>query len=116
MWNSGGTFYEYSKGSNDTHMEFVNGVGLDHKSWQYLLEDFVGQTTLTYDLLGHGQTKRRLNRQSFEPFKAQLDLLFGELKLPEIILVGFSLGGLVAAHYAASHLQTVRAFILISAV
>lgn len=116
MWNSGGTFYEYSKGSNDTPMVFVHGVGLDHKSWQYLLEDFVGQTTLTYDLLGHGQTKRRLNRQSFEPFKAQLDLLFGELKLPEIILVGFSLGGLVAAHYAASHLQTVRAFMLISAV
>ena len=116
VWNSSGTLYEYTNGSNDIPMVFVHGIGLDHKSWKYLLEDFGGQTTLSYDLLGHGQTRRSLDRQSFAPFKEQLDLLLSGLKIPEIILVGFSLGGLVAAQYAASHPQNVRALVLISTV
>ena len=116
MWNSSGTFYEYSKKAENTPLVLVHGVGLDHKSWQYLLEDFSGQATLTYDLLGHGQTERTLGRQSFEPFIEQLDVLLSGLKIPEVILVGFSLGGLVAAHFAASHPQSVRALVLISTV
>jgi len=92
MWNPSGTFYEYSNSSKDAPMVFVHGVGLDHKSWKYLLEDLSGQPTLTYDLLGHGQTTVSLNKQSFEPFKDQLQLLLADLKIPEIILVGFSLG------------------------
>ena len=51
-------FYEYSKRAKDIPIVFVHGVGLDHKSWQYLLKDFSSRATLTYDLLGHGQTKR----------------------------------------------------------
>ena len=116
MWNSSCTFYEHTHRSNDLPIVFVHGVGLDHKSWKYLLEDFGDQTTLTYDLLGHGHTRRSLDKQSFGPFEEQLDFLLSGLKIPEIMLVGFSLGGLVAAHYAASHPQNVRALVLISTV
>ena len=116
MWDSSGTYYEYSRKSSNAPIVFVHGVGLDHKSWRYLLDDFSSNTTLTYDLLGHGQTKRSLNSQSFRPFMEQLDVLLDELNISEINLVGFSLGGLVAAHYAASKSQTVRAFVLISTV
>lgn len=100
----------------DLPMVFVHGVGLDHKSWRYLLEDFNGLKTLTYDLLGHGQTQPALNIQSFEPFKGQLHVLLSDLNMPEVVLVGFSLGGLVAAHYAASYPQDVKALVLISSV
>ena len=83
-------------------MIIVHGVGLDHESWEYVLADFDGRATLVYDLLGHGRTKQTLHEQSFEPFKNQLDVLIRELDLTQVVLVGFSLGGLVAAHYAAS--------------
>ncbi len=46
----------------------------------------------------------------------QLDDLLGGLEITEVILVGFSLGGLVAAHFAASRPKTVRALVLISTV
>lgn len=78
-------------------MVFVHGIGIDHKSWQKILDDFSGQTTLTYDLLGRGQTKLTLGRRSFEAFTDQLDDLLGGLEIPEVILVGLSLDGLVAA-------------------
>ena len=97
-------------------MVFIHGVGLDHKIWQYLLEDLSGIRTLAYDLLGHGQTRQTLNRQSSEPFNVQLHQLLSNLEIPEVVLVGFSLGSLVAAHYAASHSQNVKALVLISSV
>lgn len=68
-WESNGTFYEYRKGANHVPLVFVHGVGLDSKSWRYLLEEFSEHSILTYDLLGHGRTKRNLESQSFEPFK-----------------------------------------------
>ena len=95
-------------------MVFVHGVGLDLESWEYVLADFDGRTTLAYDLPGHGQTKQTLHQQSFEPFKNQLDVLLRELESPQVVLVGFSLGGLVAAHYAASRPQNVKSLVLIS--
>ena len=95
-------------------MVFVHGVGLDHESWEYVLADFDGRATLVYDMLGHGQTKQTLQEQNFEPFKNQLDVLIRELKLPQVVLVGFSLGGLVAAHYAESQPQSVKSLVLIS--
>ena len=97
-------------------MVFVHGVGLDNHSWRHLLEGFRDQPILTYDLLGHGQTKQALGRQSFEPFKNQLEVLLSDLGIPQVILLGFSLGGLVAAHFAAAHPRTVNALVLISTV
>ena len=115
-WDRNGTYYEYCKRADHVPLVFVHGVGLDSKSWRYLLKGFSEHTILTYDLLGHGRTKRNLESQSFEPFKDQLESLLKHLDIPEVILVGFSLGGLVAAHYASTYATTVSALVLISTV
>ena len=115
-WDSNGTYYEFCKRADDAPLVFVHGVGFDGQSWRYLLEDFNDNAVLTYDLLGHGRTKRNLERQRFEPFTDQLDSLLNDLDIPEVILVGFSLGGLVVSHYASTHASTVKALVLISTV
>ena len=95
-------------------MIIVHGVGLDHESWEYVLADFDGRATLVYNLLGNGRTKQTLHEQSFEPFKNQLDVLIRELDLTQVVLVGFPLVRLVAAHYVASRPQRVKSLALIS--
>jgi len=79
-----------------------------------MLADFSGRSTLTYDLLGHGETARPLGEQSFQPFVAQLRRLLQELRISRIVLVGFSLGGQVAKHFSLSHTEMVEALVLVS--
>jgi pimeloyl-ACP methyl ester carboxylesterase len=109
-----GTAYQYLQVSGTTPIVFVHGVGLDQNIWGAMLPDFSGRSTLTYDLLGHGETARPLGDQSFQPFVAQLHSLLQELEIPQMVLAGFSLGGQVAKHFASSYPEMVRALVLIS--
>ena len=64
------TSFRYLEVPGTTPIVFVHGVGLDQNIWRAVLADFSGRSTLTYDLLGHGETARPLGEQSFQPFVA----------------------------------------------
>ncbi len=110
-----GTCYEYSEVPDTIPIVLIHGVGLDQRIWEAMLGDITGRSTLTYDLLGHGETTEPLGAQSFQPFVDQLHGLLKELGISEIVLAGFSLGGQVGKHFASAHLQMVRGLVLISA-
>ena len=101
------TSFRYLEVPGTTPIVFVHGVGLDQNIWRAMLADFSGRSTLTYDLLGHGETARPLGEQSFQPFVAQLRRLLQELRILRIALVGLSLGGQVAKHFSVSHMVLV---------
>ena len=109
-----GTRYEYSEVPSTIPVVLVHGVGLDQSIWEAMLDDITGRSTLTYDLLGHGETTEPLDAQNFQPFVAQLHELLKELGISEIVLAGFSLGGQVAKHFASTHPKAVRALVLVS--
>ena len=106
--------FRYLEVPGTTPIVFVHGVGLDQNIWRAVLADFSGRSTLTYDLLGHGETARPPGEQSFQPFVAQLRRLLQELRISRIALVGFSLGGQVAKHFSLSHTEIVEALVLVS--
>ena len=108
-----GTNFRFVDVAGTTPVVLVHGVGLDQSIWDSMLGDITGHSTLTYDLLGHAETVPPLGAQSFQPFVAQLQELLQELQIAEIILVGFSLGGQVAKHFASAHPQVVKALTLI---
>ena len=58
---------------------------------------------LSYDLLGHGKTPLKKSKVTFEDFSRQLLNLINELNFKKIHLVGFSLGALIARHFASKH-------------
>lgn len=109
-----GTRYQYSEQPGTIPIVLIHGVGLDQSIWRYMLGEFKGRPTLTYDLLGHGETTGSLGPQCFKPFVDQLHHLLQELRISEIVLVGFSLGGQVAKHFASSSSDMVKALVLIS--
>ena len=67
-----------------------------------LLKFFKEQTTITYDLIGHGLSTCTLNEVTFEDFSNQIDGLLQILKIQKVIVIGFSLGGLIAAHFSST--------------
>lgn len=109
-----GTCYQYSEQPGTIPIVLVHGVGLDQSTWRDMLVEFKSRSTLTYDLLGHGETTESLGPPCFKPFVGQLHHLLQELRISEIVLVGFSLGGQVAKHFASSYPGIVKALVLIS--
>ena len=50
------TFYLLNKTNKKIPIVFIHGVGLTHEIWQPQLDYFKNYTTLSYDILGHGET------------------------------------------------------------
>ena len=69
------------------------------------------------DLLGHGGSDAPADpaRYAMAPTVADLAGLLDQLELRAILLLGYSMGGRVALHFAAAHPERVRGLILESA-
>jgi pimeloyl-ACP methyl ester carboxylesterase len=94
-----GTYYQINKVEGTTPILFIHGVGLDHSIWEPQIKFFKEQTTITYDLIGHGLSTCTLNEVTFEDFSNQIEGLLQILKIQKVIVIGFSLGGLIAGSF-----------------
>ena len=92
------TFYKLNK-KKGIPIVFIHGVGLDHNIWEPQFNAFEN-TTLIYDILGHGKTPLNKDNLSFDDFSNQLINLINDLKFEKIHLVGFSIGSLIARNFA----------------
>ena len=110
--DSFGTSYSLSKINEKNPIVFIHGVGLTKEIWDPQINFFKDYNTLTYDLLGHGKTPLKNSKVSFEDFSEQLVQLINELNFNKIHLVGFSLGALIARHFAAKHSDKLSSLII----
>jgi len=106
------TFYYFKKENETIPIVFIHGVGLTKEMWSPQINFFKDQNILTYDLIGHGKTTLRKTQLNFEDFIKQLLNLIDELELKKIHLVGFSLGSLIARHFASEHSDRLSSLVL----
>ncbi len=97
------TDYFFKKTNETSPIVFIHGVGLTKDIWKPQIEFFKDRNILTYDLLGHGKTPLEKTILYFEDYIKQLLHLIKELEINKIHLVGFSLGALIARHFANLH-------------
>jgi len=97
------TDYFFKKVNDSIPIVFIHGVGLTKEMWSPQIDFFKDYNILTYDLLGHGKTPLEKTQLNFEDFVKQLINLINELEIKKIHLVGFSLGALIARHFAANN-------------
>ena len=114
--DSFGTSYSLKKISEKNPIVFIHGVGLSKEIWEPQINFFKNYNTLTYDLLGHGKTPLKKSKVSLEDFCKQLVRLVKELNFNKIHLVGFSLGALIARHFASEHNDKLSSLILLSSI
>ncbi len=110
--DSFGTCYSLNKVNNKNPIIFIHGVGLSKEIWEPQINFFKDYTTLVYDLLGHGKTPLKKSKVNFKDFTKQLVRLIKELNLNKIHLVGFSMGALIARHFASEHSDKLSSLII----
>ena len=111
-----GTSYSLNKISEKNPIVFIHGVGLTKEIWEPQINFFKDYNTLTYDLLGHGKTPLKKSKVSFEDFSIQLVKLINELNFKKIHLVGFSLGALIARHFASENNDKLSSLIILGSI
>lgn len=88
-------------------------LGVDHHFWDFaqdLARDF---TLVSYDLPGHGRSPVPAGAYTIEDLSAQLAELLTRHKIARAHVVGISLGGLIAQHFAATRPDMVDRLTLI---
>ncbi len=91
----------------------IHGLGLNRGLWSETTRALTRLRVLTYDLLGHGQTPSPATA-TLADLTAQLAALLDYLHRPRVALVGFSMGGMVARHFAQEHPACVTALALLN--
>ena len=114
--DSFGTAYSLNKINEKSPIVFIHGVGLTKEIWEPQINFFKNHNTLTYDLLGHGETTLKKSKVSLDDFCKQLTRLIKELNFNKIHLIGFSLGALIARHFAYEHSESLKSLILLGSI
>lgn len=95
----------------------VHGVGLDHTMWApvaSLLADHY--RVVRYDLLGHGDAAPLGADAELGTFSTQLLGIVDGLHVARFVLVGFSLGALIAQRFTLDHPERVVALVMANSV
>ena len=96
---------------------FIHGVGMSCRFWTPQVAAFGWQRDcIAYDMLGHGGSPLPPDPASLVDYTAQLHAQMEALAIDRAIVVGHSMGALVALDYALDHPERVVALVAMNAV
>lgn len=92
---------------------FSNSLGTDFRIWRDVIVRFVGECAiLTYDKRGHGLSDLGNTPYTMDDHVGDLEALLDHLNQKNAIVVGLSIGGLIAQGLYAKRPDLVRAMVL----
>lgn len=110
-----GVVYNFVGSRKGPVIVLIHGLGLNKDMWQYQLADLQkNYCVLTYDLFGHGLSEISKEEPSLTMFTEQLNKLLNSLAISEVVLVGFSLGGMIARHFSQTYPKKVFALAILN--
>ncbi|EST15029.1 PGAP1-like family protein [Pseudomonas putida S610] len=95
----------------------IHGVGLNKEMWGGQIVGLANDyRVIAYDMLGHGQSALPPADVGLEGYAAQLAEVLDHLQLSQAIVIGFSMGGLVARAFALHYPQRIAALVVLNSV
>ena len=105
------------EGSGDPALLFIHGWCCDHTYWSDQIPEFARRhRVVAVDLRGLGESDKPDEDASIEQFSSDVAWLCGEIGLEKPVIVGHSMGGLIALDIARKHSQLARGLVFNDAV
>ena len=96
-------------GEGPVSVVFVHGWSCDRSYWKEQLDHFAQvHRVVAIDLAGHGDSGLNRDDWTLPAFGQDVAAVINGLGLERIVLVGHSMGGLVAGEYAVRHATDVK--------
>jgi pimeloyl-ACP methyl ester carboxylesterase len=101
-------------GAGEPALVFVHGWTCNLSHWRHQVAEFTDTNrVVALDLRGHGESDKPEQDYSIDGFAEDVAWLIGQLGLKRPVVIGHSMGGIVAAALAQKHPDTVRAVVLV---
>jgi pimeloyl-ACP methyl ester carboxylesterase len=95
-------------------MVLIHGLSASNEGWISQVPAFSQKyTVVTMDLRGHGQSDKPEMAYSIELFSNDIVALMDHLEIKQAIIIGVSMGGMVAQRMALDHSKYVNKLILV---
>lgn len=97
----------YSDYGNGQPVVLIHGWPSSREMWEYQIADIVnaGFRVVKYDRRGFGKSSKPWSGYDYDTLASDLNEIISQLKLQNVILVGFSMGGGEVAKYIANYGQ-----------
>lgn len=103
-----------SKSGHGQPLVFIHGWAASHRFWKNQIQQFqTAYQVLAYDLRGHGDSDKPPKGYEISNHITDLETLLAQEKITNPILIGHSLGGMIALQYALESPNTPRALVLV---
>lgn len=109
----------YSDYGSGQPVILIHGWPLNKTMWEYQIEELVdaGYRVISYDRRGFGESSKPWDGYDYDTLAKDLNDLVETLKLENVVLVGFSMGGGEVARYIGNYgTSNVDKAVLVSAV
>jgi pimeloyl-ACP methyl ester carboxylesterase len=101
-------------GSGDPPLVFVHGAACNRRFWEPQVRRFVSaHQVLAVDLRGHGESAAPSERYTMRLFAEDLAWTCTQLGIEKPVVIGHSLGGMVALDFASTYPERAGAAVLI---
>ncbi len=109
-----GTNFTFSGPKTAPVVVLIHGLGLNKACWQWMIPDLEDSyRVLSYDLYGHGESSDPVTEPSLSLFSKQLKDLLDYCKIQRAVIIGFSLGGMVARRFAQDAPQKSQGMVIL---
>lgn len=92
----------------------IHGLGLDHSGFDGLAARLDGHRIVRPDLRGHGASDVPIGPYSMGRLVSDIELVMDTLEIRDAVVLGLSLGGMIAQGLAVKRLDLVRGLVLCS--
>lgn len=92
----------------------IHGLGLDHTTFDELADDFPDHRIIRPDLRGHGQSDVPPGPYRMGRLVSDVEHVLDTLEVRDAVVLGLSLGGMIAQGLAVKRLDLVRGLVLCS--
>jgi 3-oxoadipate enol-lactonase len=108
----GTVHYRLTGDANGTVIVFCNSLGTDTTIWDDVLDELNDFRLLTYDKRGHGLSSVPPGPYTIAELAGDLLELVEHLGIDRFVLVGISVGGLIAQRFALDHSERLMGLVL----
>jgi 3-oxoadipate enol-lactonase len=107
------TLHYRLEGQGPSTLVFINSLGSDLRIWDAVAAHFAAHfQILRYDKRGHGLSDAPTGPYTLEDHREDLRGLLEHLGIPKAILVGISVGGMIALDFALHYPERTQALVL----
>ena len=109
-----GTNFTFSGPNMAPVVVLIHGLGLNKDCWQWMIPDLKDSyRVLSYDLYGHGGSSDPATEPNLSLFSKQLKDLLDYCEIQKAVIIGFSLGGMVARRFVQDAPQKSQGMVIL---